>query len=302
MPRISVITPCYNGARFIRRTIESLQAQTFRDWEHIVVDDGSTDDSASVIAEYAARDPRVQLIRQPNGHVCKARNAGFAASDPDSSYLLFLDADDILEPRAIEKMLAYLDAHPCAGLAYCSVALIGRDDKPISPKGFDSWWNARHAPDKGGIARLPDHVAETGLPSLLAGFRAIPSTAFIRRDVFEATTGWDESFRDGAEDLDLVVQMSLMAPVHFLPLKLVRYRRHDANFSNQDFCSGLAQFRRKWWSNRSLNPTQQARLREAILFANELRASVLEGSSTHVGPARELGRGILQLCGAAFQT
>ena len=301
MPRISIITPCYNGARFIGRTIESLQAQTFRDWEHILVDDGSTDDSASVIAEYAARDPRVQLIRQPNGHVCKARNAGFAASDPDSPYLLFLDADDILEPRAIERMLAHLDSHPRVGLAYCSVSLIGIDDRPISTRGFDSWWEARHVPTKDGISRLPDHVAETGLPSLLASFRAIPSTAFIRRDVFEATAGWDESFRDGAEDLDLVVQMALLAPVHFLPLRLVRYRRHDANFSNQDFCSGIAQFRRKWWSNRHLNDSQQAALREAIVFANELPTSVHDGPSAHNAPPRELGRGILQLCGAAFQ-
>ena len=301
MPRISVITPCYNGARFIGRTIESLQAQTFADWEHVVVDDGSTDDSASVIAEYAARDPRVHLIRQANGHVCKARNTGFAASAPDSSYLLFLDADDILEPRAIEKMLAHLDSHPRAGLAYCSVSLIGTDDRPISAKGFDSWWDARHVPHKGGVARLPDHIAETGLPSLLAGFRAIPSTAFIRRDVYEATVGWDESFRDGAEDLDLVVQVALIAPVHFVPHKLVRYRRHDANFSNQDFCSGIAQFRRKWWSNPQLNGSQQTSVREAMLFANKLPMSVVEGPSAHNSPPRELGRGILQLCGAAFR-
>jgi glycosyltransferase involved in cell wall biosynthesis len=300
MPRLSVVTPCYNSARFIGRTIESLQAQTFGDWEHIVVDDGSTDDSAALVAGYAAQDSRVRLIQQTNGHVCNARNNGFSACAAESEYLLFLDSDDILEPRAVEKMLSHLDKHPEAALAYCSVRLIGVDDQPIRARDFERWWDVRYAADRRGARKLPSHVVETPLASLVASFRAIPSTAFIRRRVYEATSGWDEAFRHGAEDLDLVVQVALRAPVHFVPLRLVQYRRHDTNFSNQDFRSGIAQLRRKWWMKERLEPAQQLAIRDAFRFADEVVALDQGHVSARDGLSGELGRGILQLCGVTL--
>jgi glycosyltransferase involved in cell wall biosynthesis len=299
MPQLSVVTPCYNSARFIGRTIESLQAQTRRDWELVVVDDGSTDASAAVVAAYAAKDSRIRLIQQTNGHVCNARNNGFSACAAESEYLLFLDSDDILAPRAVEKMLSHLDKHPEAGLAYCSLRLIGVDDRPINARDFQCWWDVRYAPDVRGVRRLPSHVAETPLATLVAGFRAIPSTSFIRRRVFETTSGWDEAFRHGAEDLDLAVQLALRAPVHFVPLKLVHYRRHDTNFSNQDFCSGIAQLRRKWLMRERLDAAQQVAMRDAFRFADELATLNQRRTLASDAHSEELGRGILQLCGVA---
>ena len=79
MPKVSIITPCYKGERFIGRTIESVLAQTWTDWEYVVVDDGSPDGSMEVVAAHAAREPRLALLRQPNGGMENARNSGFAA-------------------------------------------------------------------------------------------------------------------------------------------------------------------------------------------------------------------------------
>jgi glycosyltransferase involved in cell wall biosynthesis len=294
MPRLSVVTPCYNAARFIGRTLDSLQRQTCADWELVVVDDGSTDHSAEIVGRHAAGDERIRLIRQPNGHVCRARNTGVAATDPGAEYLLFLDADDMLEPRAIETMLAYLDRHPDVGLAYCSLRLIGLNDESIDSPGFGRWWDARYVPTQAGTRQLPRNQAETPLAALVAGYRAIPSTTFIRRRVFATTSGWDESFRQGGEDMDLVVQIALQAPVHFVPKRLVRYRRHDANFSNQDFGPGIVQFRRKWWDNPRLSPAEQATVREAIVFAQRLPMLL---DAVHANRMAALGKGILQLCG-----
>src|ERR687887_165351 len=97
--RVSIITPYYNAAHYIGHTIESVWAQTLPDWEHILVDDGSTDDSARIVQGYASVEPRCSTIGQRNSGVSRARNAGFAACNPASSYLLFLDADDCLEPE-----------------------------------------------------------------------------------------------------------------------------------------------------------------------------------------------------------
>ena len=104
MPRVSIITPLYNAQAFIEDTIKTVVAQSFTDWEYTIVDDGSKDGSPDIVRRYAASDPRIKLIVQPNGHVCNARNNGFAASHPASQYLLFLDHDDVLESNFLERM------------------------------------------------------------------------------------------------------------------------------------------------------------------------------------------------------
>jgi len=297
--RLSIISPCYNSARFIGRTIESVQAQTFTDWEHVVVDDGSTDDSAAVVASYAARDRRIHAVRQPNGHVCNARNNGFAISSSGSEYLLFLDADDMLEPHAIETMLAYLDAHKDVGLAYCSLRPVDHLDQDLHVPEFAESWHVRYAPTPDGLGPLAADQAETPLSSLVASFRALPSTAFIRRSAYQATAGWDETFRQGAEDVDLAVQLALHAPVHFVPERLVRYRRHDTNFSNSDFARGIEQLDRKWWNHRLLGRTRRRSVRAALRFARRVRyLRLLRGGHDSAHPASPtVGTGLLQLCG-----
>jgi glycosyltransferase involved in cell wall biosynthesis len=104
MPKVSIILPTYNRADTIMRAIRSVQAQTFQDWELIVVDDGSTDDTASLIA---AVEPRMVLIRQPNRGFTEARNAGIRAAR--SPYIAFLDSDDEFMPHHLELCVAFLD-------------------------------------------------------------------------------------------------------------------------------------------------------------------------------------------------
>ena len=298
MPRLSIISPCYNSASFIGRTIESVQAQTFTDWEHVIVDDGSTDASAEVAASYAARDRRIRAVRQPNGHVCNARNNGFARSSAASEYLLFLDADDMLEPHALETMLEYLDSHRQVGLAYCSLRPVDHLDQDLHVPEFGESWHVRYAPTRDGVRPLAADQPETPLSSLIASFRALPSTAFIRRSTFAATRGWDEAFRHGAEDVDLAVQLALQAPVHFVPERLVRYRRHDSNFSNSDFAHGIEQLDRKWWHHRHLDHARAQSVRDALRFARRVRClRMLRGGHNVAHPASAaIGTGLMQLC------
>ena len=105
---VSIITPCYNAGRFVAETIESVLGQTWPDWEMIVVDDGSSDASADIVARFAERDSRIRLIRQANAGTACARNA--AMRQARGRYIALLDADDVWEPEFLERQLAFMKA------------------------------------------------------------------------------------------------------------------------------------------------------------------------------------------------
>ena len=107
--RVSVIVPAYNAANYLAETIESVRAQTASDWELIVVNDGSSDNTAQIANEYGGRDRRMHLLSKENGGVASARNAGYQASDPEAEYICYLDADDVWEPDTLEQFTSALD-------------------------------------------------------------------------------------------------------------------------------------------------------------------------------------------------
>ncbi|MGH9943542.1 MAG: glycosyltransferase family 2 protein [Pyrinomonadaceae bacterium] len=125
MPLVSVIVPTYNYGHFIGQTIESLQAQTCGDWECVVVDDDSQDDTREVVARYAAADARVRYVHQRNQLQAVAKNTGLEQSA--GRYVQFLDADDLLEPRKFERHVAYLERHPAVDIVYSSVRYFNSD-------------------------------------------------------------------------------------------------------------------------------------------------------------------------------
>jgi CDP-glycerol glycerophosphotransferase len=108
VPRISVVVPIYNVEAYLETCLESLASQTFGDFEALLVDDGSTDESAHIAEEYARRDERFRLIRQANGGLSKARNTGIDAAGGE--FLAFLDSDDALPPDAYELLVGALDS------------------------------------------------------------------------------------------------------------------------------------------------------------------------------------------------
>jgi teichuronic acid biosynthesis glycosyltransferase TuaG len=109
-PPVSIITPVYNAARWLPATHESVRAQTLSDWEHIFVDDGSTDESASIIRSAAAADPRIRLLNTPcQGGPAAARN--LALENARGRYVAFLDADDLWLPEKLECCLDWMRAH-----------------------------------------------------------------------------------------------------------------------------------------------------------------------------------------------
>ena len=106
MPQVSIITPCYNASRYISQTIESVLSQTYTDWEMIIIDDGSKDNSDAIIQKYVEQDSRIILIKQPNGGSANARNHGIR--EAKGRYIALLDADDLWLPDFLEKQLAFM--------------------------------------------------------------------------------------------------------------------------------------------------------------------------------------------------
>ncbi len=137
VPLVTVIMPCYNQAQYLPEAVASVVAQTFSDWEIIIVNDGSPDNTSeaarALIKQYAGR--RIRLLEKKNGGLASARNAGIAVAE--GAYLLPLDADDKIDPAMLEKTVALLEAEPGLAIAYTDIAHFGVVEKVILAAEFD---------------------------------------------------------------------------------------------------------------------------------------------------------------------
>jgi glycosyltransferase involved in cell wall biosynthesis len=265
MPLVSVVMPCFNAAPYVAEAIRTVVDQTLRDWELVVVDDGCTDESLELVADWAARDPRVGVVRKANGGVASARNAGYRAADESSSYLLFLDADDCLEPEMLTIMTEYLDAHADVGMAYCRHVLIDAAGATIADAPA---WTPRYAPAPWGVRRLRAHEPHTPFVSVLCLAGVVPSLAVIRRSAYVRTNGWDEPFGQICEDTNLFLEIGLEDTIHYLDKTLVRHRRHASqSTAEQDrFRLQERKLEARWRDTSGLTESQRKAVRSAWRF------------------------------------
>lgn len=187
-PAVSVVIPTYNTGWCIRTAIDSVLNQSCTDFELIVVDDGSTDDTAQVLAAYYGR---IQIVAKVNGGLSSARNAGIAAAR--GAYVAFLDADDWWLPPKLERQLALMRSRP--DLVFCSTAA-----QAVSPDG-----------EKLGEWRC-GNVAGSALESIFAvnAFVAGSGSAVLaRRDALVRAGGFDETLRS-LEDIDMWIRLSTL--------------------------------------------------------------------------------------------
>jgi glycosyltransferase involved in cell wall biosynthesis len=177
MPAISVIVPCYNGGKFLDQLTASLARQTFRDFETIIVNDGSTD--PATLAKLAALGPEIRVVTQENRGLSAARNAGFAAASAD--LVMVLDCDDQLEPAYLAETLGALRAAgPAAGFAFTHVRLTGAG----------SGTQARYA---------------NAFDILFKN--TIGYSMLVHKAAWRAAGQYDESMRDGYEDWEFNLRL-----------------------------------------------------------------------------------------------
>jgi GT2 family glycosyltransferase len=206
-PQVSVIIPTYNCARYLPEAIDSVLAQTYRDFEIIVVDDGSTDDTPDVLARYGEA---ILVIRQPNQGRGAARNAGILAAR--GQYIAFLDADDLWLPEKLEKQVALLRARAGAGWVYSDHALL--DANGGRGEGFLRLYGIRPAPDGGRM-----------LPALLKACVAQTGTVVVRAECFRKVGLFDVSFRR-SQDYDMWIRLACHFETACVDEVLALYRQH----------------------------------------------------------------------------
>jgi len=134
-PTVTVIIPSYNYAHFIGTAIQSVQQQTYQDWECIVVDDGSTDNSRELVAAFVAADERIKYVYQANRGLAGARNTGLTLAR--GRFLQFLDSDDLIEPEKLASQVKFLEQHPDVDIVYGNTRYF-RTDHPAE-RLYSSW-------------------------------------------------------------------------------------------------------------------------------------------------------------------
>ena len=209
-PKVSIVIPAYNAMRFLPQTVESALTQTWRDFELLVVDDGSSDDTRAWVAQHL--DARVRLVRQNHGGTARARNRGISEARGD--YIAFLDADDLWNPTKLEKQVACLEARPDVGLVHTAIRYIDENGSEI-----------------GQVLRSEGNgdVWEQVVLHMLV---RCGSTPLIRRACFSEVGVFDPGL-EFAEDWDMWIRIA--ADFHFAVLDepLVAYRQHRANITRR---------------------------------------------------------------------
>ncbi|MBI3160565.1 MAG: glycosyltransferase family 2 protein [Chloroflexi bacterium] len=207
-PIVSVILPTHNRAALVQHSIRSVLAQTYTDYELIVVDDGSTDGTEAALAQ----DGRLRYVRQANAGPAAARNRGLRLARGE--LITFLDDDDLYEPEKLAEQVGFFETHPDAMLLHSCFSKFndaGEDLGVRDTTWFQGWL-------------YPEILAHWGM------MMAAP-TVMVRRGVLDEVGGFDESLR-WAEDPDLWRRIARRYPFHVLPESLVRVRQQAVSVSS----------------------------------------------------------------------
>ncbi len=239
-PKVAVVIPCHNYARFLPDAVASVVAQTWRPLQCVVVDDGSTDDTAALVLELSALHPSLdlRLVRQRNQGVAQARNHGVRATD--APLVMQLDADDRLRPDAVAQLVAAFLRDPGLGIAHCDAREFGASHRPLPA------------------------AADVTLARLRRG-NAMNYCALVRRTVFRFLCGYRD-IRGGYDDWDLWLSAAA-AGFRFghVPQPLLLYRRHGKSLMDRERARE-AVLRAQVVANHPdvYSPRQTARARELL--------------------------------------
>ena len=212
-PFISVVIPAYNAAVFLPEVIQSVMEQSYSEWELLVIDDGSTDNTATLVSDYSQSDSRVRLISKENGGVSVARNLGTEIAKGE--LIAFLDSDDLWLKDKLSVHVDYMKSHPQVGVSFSRVELIESDGSTTN--------------------KLTDNIVDTLKPQDL--FYSNPtvttSNLVIRKSVFQELDGFDTSMQYN-EDIDLLFRLAIQNhwKIEGIDQVLVQYRLHSSGLSS----------------------------------------------------------------------
>lgn len=237
MPKVSIIVPNYNHARFLPKRIDSILVQTFQNFELILLDDCSTDDSRSILSEYASdsRDSRIRLEfnTENSGSPFKQWNKGVRLALGE--YVWIAESDDYADPRFLERLVAVLDADPGNAFVYCRSWQVSPDGRtgefidPELPEAVRRRWAEDYTAD--GSAECRDYMT-------LCNTVPNASAVLFRKAIYEDVGGADETLQL-CGDWKLWVSMAMQRRMAYIAEPLNYYRFHDASVRTRSKLSGV---------------------------------------------------------------
>lgn len=227
---VSIILPCYNSARFLRQAIDSIIGQTYKEWELIAVDDGSTDDTFEILKLYSSKlGSRMTVLRQENRGAGSARNRGIAVAN--GAYVAFLDSDDLWQPDKLRLQVLTLKSSPwLIGLTTGYKFL--RDSRGGELGVWTFSWKARDLQDWVWLGKSAP---------------ALCSTLLVKKSSLIEVGRFDEGFGSHAEDLDLAWRLHKIGTLVCLPDSLAGIRKSEAqgHSNTEEMVRSLRKFHQK---------------------------------------------------------
>lgn len=210
MPTASIILPTYNRLAFLRPAVDSVCAQTFSDWELVIADDGSDDETTAYLRTLES--PRVRvLFLAHSGNRSRVRNAALGAAT--GRYVAFLDSDDLWRPEKLERQLALMQKEPACAWCYTAFTIVDAEGAPLASERGRRW-----TPHAGDIfAAVVRTTASIRTPAVIASAKLVRDAG-----------AFDEAV-DRGEDYDLWMRLALRSPVCIVDEPLVLVRRHAGN-------------------------------------------------------------------------
>lgn len=244
MPRLSVVMACYNAMPFLPRAVDSIRAQTFEDWELIVVDDGSTDQSPQWLRQAADEDPRIRVIHQENAGQQAAANRAISTSD--APLIARMDADDVASPERLAIQVKFLDDNPDIGLVGGQIERLG-----VKRSGLVSNFPLEH-----------DAIVD----ALMLNHHALCNpTVMFRRELFNQLGGYWE--HDIAEDWDMFLRMSEITRLANLPDVVLSYRFHTGSINGRRIVEA------QLYNEYAAECARRRNARESSITMDEFRAN-----------------------------
>ncbi len=197
---VSIVLPVYNGAGYVRESIDSVLRQTYTDFEVIVIDDGSTDETAAIVDEYARRDARVRVVHQPNQHLPRALSNGFRLARGE--FLTWTSDDNRLKPGCLEKLVDCLRRHPDWDMVFANLDVIGADGQPLRNSPWYSGYQTPHGSEHVALPADPRELNTVANNTIGA--------AFLYRSRVDFLLGDYSRFRFGTEDYDYWMRVNAL--------------------------------------------------------------------------------------------
>jgi len=301
-PRISIVVPVYRREGLIALTLQSVVDQTMRDWECIVVDDGSPDRTVAIAQQFADADPRIRVVTHPNCGSSKTRNRGFAETNPCSEYISFMDSDDVWLPEALSVLGKALDEHPEAVGVHGLAEFIDGEGKAWHPGEFAEAGRTRYGLNGNGRLRRLGVEEPTTFQTVLGTNTVYPPGVMLARRTYYDKAGPFDSTLARMDDWDMVIRLSRLGDFHFVNKVVLLYRRHDGNISARSALETRQVIRvlqyKSFFSPENNEAMQEIarkvwRAWQLMIISDKLRSSREKFASGNVAAAAGLLPGIL---------